>query len=72
MVSGGYSIFYMDEEEVRKGIKQVANPLIWRYQRKIKEALDPNDVGGGGWYYLEEPDIEDSIKSYELRRSKKQ
>lgn len=54
VASGGYSGFYIDDDEVKKDITEVANPYIWRYQRKIKESLDPNEVGGGRWYYLDD------------------
>ena len=71
VVSGGYSIFYMEEDEVKKGIKEIANPRIWRYQRQLKEAIDPNDCGAGGWFILDEESIEDALRIQEERRPKK-
>jgi len=72
VVSGGYSIFYMEDDEVKKGIMEVANPYIWRYQRKIKEGLDPNEVGAGGYFYLDEASIEEAVKKSEERKKASQ
>lgn len=53
---------------MKKGIKEVANPLIWRYQRQIKEALDPNDCGAGGYYFLDEESIQEALATLEKRK----
>lgn len=60
VISGLYSYpWYKDEKFVRQDIAAVPHPGIWRYQRKIKEALDPNEVGDGTWLYLDESEIKE-------------
>lgn len=62
VASGGLSAFYAEKEEVQVELAEVAHRAIFRYQRKIKEALDPHEVGDGGWLYLDEHEIEAGTK----------
>jgi hypothetical protein len=72
VTSGGYGFTFMKEKEVQTGIMQVAHPAIFRYQREIKEALDPNDVGDRNSYlYLDEAEIEAAIEAGRKRAKEK-
>jgi len=51
---GGYSTFFMEKEQVQAELAGVVHPVIFQYQRKIKEAFDPNGVGDGSYLYLDE------------------
>jgi glycolate oxidase len=59
---GGYSIFFIEKEQAQAQLAGMVHPAIFRYQRKIKEALDPNEVGDGSWFYLDEHEIEAGSK----------
>ena len=69
--AGGWSFTYIEEQRAKSQLAEMVNPIIFRYQRKIKEALDPNEVGDGTYQYLDEHEIEEGIKRARMRRSKK-
>jgi len=47
--------YFLKKEQAQAFLAGMAHPTIFQYQRKIKEALDPNEVGDGSYLYLEEP-----------------
>ncbi len=55
-IGGGPNFVFIEKERIQALLSQAALPAFLRYQRKIKEALDPNDVGDGSWFYLDEPE----------------
>jgi hypothetical protein len=52
--AGGYNFFFMQKERVQALLAERARPAIFQWQRKIKEAFDPNEVGDGSYLYLGE------------------
>ncbi len=52
--AGGYNFFFMEKERVQALLAGRARPAIFQWQRKIKEAFDPNEVGDGSYLYLGE------------------
>jgi len=51
---GGYNFFFIEKERLQALLAEQARPAIFRWQRKIKEAFDPNEVGDGSYLYLGE------------------
>jgi len=43
------------KDKLQQMLSSVAQPSVFHYQRKIKEAFNPNDIGDGSYVYLEEP-----------------
>ena len=56
---GSYTVFFTEKKQAQAELTGMVHPAIFQYQRKIKEALDPNEVGDGSWLYLEEPRSKD-------------
>ena len=51
---GGFSFFFIEMERVQAMLAKQARTPIFHWQRKIKEAFDPNEVGDGSWLYVDE------------------
>jgi hypothetical protein len=45
----------LSKEERDLMLSTVPQPAMYYYQRKIKESFNPNDIGDGGYLWLEEP-----------------
>lgn len=50
----GPALYLMKQERQKVELAALAHPAIFQYQRKIREAFDPNEVGDGSYLYLEE------------------
>jgi hypothetical protein len=46
----------MTDEELHERFAKSNQPLLFHFQRKIKELLDPNDIGDRLYTYLPEPE----------------
>jgi len=44
------------KEERTRWLSGSPQPMLMQYQRKIKEAFNPNDLGDNYYRFLEEPD----------------
>ncbi len=51
---GGFSFFFIERERVQAMLAERASSPIFYWQRKIKEAFDPNGVGDGSYLCLDE------------------
>lgn len=52
----------VSKEERQRALSAVAQPAMYHWQRKIKEAFDPNDIGDTSFLYLEETGKEELQK----------
>jgi glycolate oxidase len=56
------ALYLIPKETQKTALAGVTHPAVFKYQRKIKEALDPNGVGDGSYLYLDENEIEAGSK----------
>jgi len=52
--AGGFSFFFIEKEQIQALLTKRPDPTIFRWQRKIKDAFDPNEVGDGSYLCLDE------------------
>ena len=50
---GGYNFFFIERERLQALLAEQVAPPIFEWQRKIKEAFDPNGVGDGSYLCLD-------------------
>jgi len=53
---GGFNFFFIEWERLQKLLAERSSSTIFNWQRKIREALDPNGLGDGSYLYLEKPE----------------
>jgi hypothetical protein len=52
--AGGFNFFFKEKEQIQSQLAGRELPAIFKWQRRIKEAFDPNGVGDGSYLCIEE------------------
>jgi glycolate oxidase len=54
--AGGFNFFFKEKEQIQLQLAGRDLPAIFKWQRRIKKAFDPNGVGDGSYLCIEEPE----------------